>query len=147
MPIDNATLQAIASAYTGAMTPIRGRRVHRLLMRAFVSFDQVLPASTEDGRAALLALAEDGRAAVCCTDGRGAAAEVTEWASLCGASVATAFDLAKDSLPVLHWTLGHPGLARLGGALRIDGGALGAGEHRTVADLLRRSLAAAPGAA
>lgn len=73
MPIDKATLDAIARTYVAAMTSIRGRRVHRLLMREFVRFDQVLPAVGEDGTPALLALADDGRAAICRTDGHGAA--------------------------------------------------------------------------
>jgi hypothetical protein len=35
MPIDADVLAAIAGAYVASMTSIRGRRVHRLLMREF----------------------------------------------------------------------------------------------------------------
>ena len=77
MPIDKGTLDTIARTYAGAMTSIRGRRVHRLLMREFSRFDHVVPAVAEDGMNALLALAEDGSAAVCRTDGRGATVGVT----------------------------------------------------------------------
>ena len=55
MPIEKETLEVIARTYVGTMTSIRGRRVHRLLMREFSRFDHVLPAVAEDGTPALLA--------------------------------------------------------------------------------------------
>lgn len=64
------------------MTSIRGRRVHRLLMREFSRFDHVLPVTAEDCAPALLALGEDGRVSVCQTDGRGPAAAGAEWSRL-----------------------------------------------------------------
>ena len=137
MPIAKETLAEIADTYVGTMTSIRGRRVHRILMRQFARFDHVLPAVAEDGTAALLALSEDGRAAVCRTDGRGAAADIAEWARLSGASVTTAYDLLKDSLPVVSWTVWHPGLARVAGALTISGVKLSADEQGRLAQTLR----------
>ena len=49
MPIETATLDAMVRAYVSTMTSIRGRRIHRLLMREFARFDDVLPATAEDG--------------------------------------------------------------------------------------------------
>jgi hypothetical protein len=138
MPIARQTLDATARAYASTMTSIRGRRVHRLLMREFARFDHVLAVVAEDGTCALLALAEDGRAAVCRTDGRGAAAAVAECARLEGLTVTTACDLTKDSLPVVSWTIWHPGLARIAGALTIPAASLSPAEHRSIADVLRR---------
>jgi hypothetical protein len=77
VPIDEAALDATARAYVAALTAIRGRRVHRLLMRSFRRFDHVLAATDEHGAPALLAVG-DGRLAVCRTDGRGPAAEIVE---------------------------------------------------------------------
>jgi hypothetical protein len=138
MPIEPAKLDAIARTYVQGMTSIRGRRVHRLVVREFKRFDRVLPALAEDGSAALLALADDGQAAVCRTDGRGNAASVAACAALDGATVTTAYDLLKDSLPVLGWTLWHAGLAREAGALTISAAALSAEDRAHVADLARR---------
>jgi len=137
MPIAKETLDATARAYVGTMTSIRGRRVHRLLMREFARFDHVLAVVAEDGTSALLALAEDGRAAVCRTDGRGAAAAVSEWARLEGATVTTSCDLAKDSLPIVSWTIWHPGFARAAGALTILAAGLSPADQRRTADALR----------
>jgi hypothetical protein len=137
MPIENETLDAIAHTYVDTMTSIRSRRVHRLLMREFSRFDHVLPAVAEDGIPALLALAEDGSAAVCRTDGRGAAAAVAQWARLEGATVTISYDLLKDSLPIVSWTIWHPSFARVAGALTISATDLPRTDHSHVTDILR----------
>jgi len=119
------------------MTSIRGRRVHRLLMREFASFDHVLPARTGEGAPALLALGQDGRAAVCCTDGRGAATDIVRCASLGAASVATSYDLLKDSLPIVRWTIRHAGIAASVGALTIAATDVPPSDVDRIAALLR----------
>ena len=96
MPIDTKTLAAIADIDVQAMTSIRGRRVHRLLVREFTRIDHLLAAAAEDGTPALLALADDGRVALCHTDGRGAAAVIADWPRLSGATVAMSYDMLKD---------------------------------------------------
>jgi hypothetical protein len=141
MPIEADVLAATADAYVEPMTSIRGRRVRRLLMREFARYDHVLPATAEDGAAALLALGEDGRVALCRTDGRGPAAAVSEWARLEGATVTTSYDLAKDSLPILGWTLWHPSFDRAAGALTISGAALAEAGRRRIAEALRPASA------
>jgi hypothetical protein len=138
MPIDPKSLDAVARRYVKAMTSIRGRRVHRLLLRAFAHYDHVLAATTEDGRPALLALAQDGAAAICCTDGRGAAVDIVESSGSAGATVATSCDPLKDSLPILSWTLWHPGFARVVGALTIARADLADADGVRVSDILRR---------
>lgn len=120
MPIDKDKLGQIARAYVRAMTSIRGRRVHRLLMREFSSFDCVLPANTEDGTPALLALSESGRLGLCLTNGKGAEVSVTECASLQEATLTTSYDFLKDSLPVVSWTIWHAGFSRIAGTLTIS---------------------------
>lgn len=57
MPIATATLATLADAFVSPMTSLRGRRIRRLLLREFAPFDHVMPASAEDGRPVLLALA------------------------------------------------------------------------------------------
>jgi hypothetical protein len=138
MAIEKQALDTIACTYVGAMTSIRGRRVHRLLMREFSRFDHVLPAIAEDGAAALLALADDGSAAACRTDGRGAAVDVVECAHLQGATVTTAYDLTKDSLPLVSCTIWHPGWARSVGALTVSAAHVALADDRRIADLLRK---------
>ena len=138
MPIERNALAAIASAYVKAMTSIRGRRVHRLLLRQLSTFDHVLQANAEDGTVALLALSEDGRAAVCRTDGTGEAAAIAEWASLDGASVTTSYDLRKDSLPIVSWTIWHPGFTRVTGALTVLAAGLVPSEIAGVTNLFQR---------
>lgn len=49
MPIDPATLEATVRAYVGSVTSIRGRRVHRLLMRVQARYEHVLVATAENG--------------------------------------------------------------------------------------------------
>jgi hypothetical protein len=120
MPIKKDTLDAIARAYVVTMTSIRGWRVHRLLMREFSRFDHVLLAVAEDGTPAFLALAEGGSAAVCRTDGRGAAVAIAEWARLEGATVTMSYDLARDSLLIVSWTIWHPSFAHVAGPLTIS---------------------------
>ena len=70
MPLEREVLDPLARNFVRAMTSIRGRRVHRLVMREFPAYDQVAEVVAEDGSRALLALAADGRAAVCRSDGR-----------------------------------------------------------------------------
>jgi hypothetical protein len=137
MPIDRDTLDAIARSYSATMTSIRGRRVYRLVMRELSRFDHVLPATAEDGTPALLALGADGSAAVCRTDGRGPAAPVATWSRLGGASVTTSYDLLKDSLPVVAWTVWHPGFAALGGAVTISAADVSPADRGRVATALR----------
>lgn len=137
MPIDKQTLEAIAGKYVAPMTSIRGRRVHRLLMREFSRFDHVFPAVAEDGAPALLAVAGDGSAAVCCTDGRGATVAVTGWTRLEGATLTISCDLLKDSLPIVNWTIWHPGFARAAGALTIPATELPPADHPRITDILR----------
>ncbi|MEQ1501145.1 MAG: hypothetical protein ABMB14_02895, partial [Myxococcota bacterium] len=119
MAVDAARLDQLARGYAAAMTSIRGRRVHRLVVRAFATYDHVVAATAEDGSPALLALADDGRVAVCRTDGRGPTAVIAAWARLDGATVTTAYDLLRDSLPVVRWEVWHPAFARGAGALTI----------------------------
>lgn len=139
MPIEAKTLAAIARDYVRTMTSIRGRRIHRLLMREFAQFDYVVPAMAEDGNPALLALAGDGSSlAVCQSDGRGKAAKVVRWARLEGAGVTTSYDLAKDSLPILSWTIWHPGFAGSHGALSITAAAFSQKDQSKIADILAR---------
>lgn len=137
MPIDKETLDGLARAYVATMTSIRARRVHRLLMRELSRFDHVLPAVAEDGTPALLALDADGSAAVCRTDGRGAAVALAEWARLEGATVTTSYDLTKDSLPVVSWTVWHPSFARVAGALTISASELSPTDRNRMSHVLR----------
>lgn len=138
MPIEKQTLAAIATRYVAPMTNIRGRRVHRLLMREFSRFDHVLPAVAEDGAPALLAVSGDGSVAVCCTDGRGATVAVTGWTRLQGATLTISCDLLKDSLPIVSWTIWHPGFARAAGALTIPATDFPPADHTRITDILRR---------
>lgn len=137
MPIDTQTLDAIARNFVASMTSIRGRRVHRLLKREFARFDHVMPALTEGGGPALLALAQDGSAALCRADGRGATADIAGWACLPGATVTTFYDMTKDSLPVVHWTIWHAGFSVAGGALTIRRDDCPVADHQRWAGLLR----------
>jgi hypothetical protein len=137
MPIEKETLDAIARTYAERMTSIRGRRVHRLLMREFSRYDHVLPASAEDDTPALLALDEDGSAAICRTDGRGGAVAVAEWASLEGATVTISYDLTKDSLPIVSWTIWHPSFARVAGELTISATDVKHADRSSISNILR----------
>jgi hypothetical protein len=138
MPIEEALLDTTARSYVAPMTSIRGRRVHRLLMRAFARFDHVLPVTDEDGAPALLGLGDDGSVAVCRTDGRGAAAAVAEWGRLEDATVTTSYDLARDSLPIVSWTIWHPSFARAAGMLTVSAADLSPADRDRIADGLRR---------
>jgi hypothetical protein len=137
MPIERETLDEIVRSYVGAMTSIRGRRVHRLLMREFSRFDHVLPAVAEDGTQALLALSEDGSVAVCRTDGRGEAVPVAEWSRLEGATVTTSYDLKKDSLAIVNWMIWHPSFVRVTGALTISGSDISQDDRNRISGVLR----------
>lgn len=117
--MDPERLDAVARTYTAPMTSIRGRRVHRLVTRRMADYDHVLPAVTADGTPALLALSADGRAAFCHSDGRGASADLVTCGPTPGITVTSAHDLTKDSLPVLSWTVRHPGLLDVAGPLTI----------------------------
>lgn len=121
--MDPERLDAVARTYTASMTSIRGRRVHRLAMRWLAGYDHVLPTVTADGTPALLALSSDGRAAFCHTDGRGPSADVVTCGPTPEVTVTSAHDLTKDSLPVLRWTVRHPGLLDVAGPLTITPGA------------------------
>jgi len=136
MPIEAAILDAMARTYVDTMPSIRGRRVHRLLLREFSRFDHVLPVTAEDGAPALLALGEGGSVAVCRTDGRGAAAAVAEWARLQGATVTISYDLTKDSLPIVTWTIWHPSFAGVAGALTISGADVSRTDHSRITGVL-----------
>ena len=137
MPIEEATLDAAVRAYVATMPSIRGRRVHRLLMREFVRFDHVLPATAEDGARALLALGENGCVSVCQTDGRGEAVAVAGWRRLEGATVTVSYGLTRDSLPIVGWTIWHPGFDRASGTLTIAGADIPHLEHQRITNLLR----------
>lgn len=138
MPVEKATLDAIARAYIEPMTSIRGRRVHRLLTREFSRFDHVLRVEAEDGTPALLALAQDGGAAICATDGRGSAAAIAQSAGLPGALVTTSYDLAKDSLPIVSWTLWHPSFSQIVGTLKIVQSDVALSDRLAVTEILRK---------
>jgi hypothetical protein len=138
MPVDRDALDAIARTYVWSMTTIRSRRVQRLLAREFSRFDHVFPVAAEDETPALLALADNGAAAVCRTDGRGAAVAIAEWSRLVGSVVTTSYDVTKDSLPVLSWTIWHPSFARVAGALTISAADLSLAERAHVTNVLRR---------
>jgi hypothetical protein len=137
MPIDEEILDGTVRTYVDTMSTIRGRRVHRLLMREFSRFDHVLPVTAEDGSPALVALGEDGSVAVCRTDGRGAAVAVAEWGRLEGATVTTSYDLMKDSLPIVSWTIWHPSFARVTGTLTVSGADFSRTEYKGITDVLR----------
>jgi hypothetical protein len=140
MPIDQAALDSVARTYVTSMTSIRGRRVHRLIVREFVRFDHVLPATTEQGTSALIALAEDGGLAVCVTDGRGGSVDVVRWRRLESPTVTSSYDLTKDSLPVLTWTIWHPSFERIGGSFLISGADLSRTERDRMARIFQTSI-------
>jgi hypothetical protein len=138
MPVAKQVLDATVRAYVDTMTSIRGRRVHRLLMRELSRFDHVLKVTTENGAPALLALGEDGSVSVCRTDGRGPAAAVAEWGRLEGATVTMSYDLLKDSLPLVSWTIWHPSFARVAGTLTIAGADFPGTDRNRLTEVLRR---------
>jgi len=100
MPTDADALSALAAEYAKGMTPIRGRRVQRLLKREFAGAEYALIVRTASG-SAVLGLSKSGAGFVA-TDGRGKHASVSKW--LHGSKEATEvkFDLLKDTLPVLE---------------------------------------------
>ncbi len=137
MTISRSALAARARAYAASMTSIRGRRVQRLVMRELAGFDAVVPATSGEGRPALVAVRAAGEIAVCCTDGTGRAATVVR-GDLAAATVETGYDLHKDSLPVVVWTVRHPGLPAGLAPLTIDASGLPASESQAVAGLFAR---------
>ena len=100
MAIDTETLASLAAACASGMTSIRGRRVQRLVRREFAGADEVRLLQGEAGPATVLGLSASG-AAICATDGRGRQACVLMWRHGSEQAVEIAFDLLKDSLPVL----------------------------------------------
>jgi hypothetical protein len=138
MPVDKEALDSSARRYASAMTSIRGRRVHRLLMREFSRFDLVVPAVAENGAGVLLALTEGGGVAMCQTHGRGAVVDIAECSCLEGVTVKTSYDFTKDSLPIVSWTIWHPSFARETGALTIDGTDLSNTDLVRIAGIVRR---------
>jgi hypothetical protein len=138
MPVDKEALDSSARRYANTMTSIRGRRVHRLLMREFSRFDLVVPAAAENGTGVLLALSEGGGAAMCQTDGRGAAIAIAECSCLEGATVTTFYEFTKDSLPTVSWTIWHPSFSRATGTLTISATDLSRTDPGRLAGILRR---------
>jgi hypothetical protein len=84
MPVDKEALDSSGRRYASTMTSIRGRRVHRLLMREFSRFDLVVPAVAESGAEMLLALTEGRGVSTCQTHGGGAVNDIAECSSLEG---------------------------------------------------------------
>jgi hypothetical protein len=139
MPMNEEALEEVVRSYIEPMTSVRGRRVRRLLMREFASFDHVIPATTDADSPALVALSVDGRFSVCGTNGRGPTAEISACSNLREATVATSYDLTKDSLPVVFWTISHSGFDRLGGTLTISAGDLTNADRNSVVMIFRTS--------
>jgi hypothetical protein len=102
MPMDAATLGAVAEAFTEGMTSIRGRRVQRLVRRELAAFDSVRSVKAEDGTPGLLARKRDGTLAFTHTTGRGPSADLVVSSGPNGPTVTTSYDLLKDSLPVVR---------------------------------------------
>jgi hypothetical protein len=99
-PVSSDTLSSLASDYAQGMTSIRGRRVQRLLNREFAGLEHVLLVQTGSGMEAVLGLSTTG-AAFCATDGTGKQATVVRWNFASPDALENAFDLLKDSLPVV----------------------------------------------
>ena len=138
MPIETQLLDAMARTYISPMTSIRGRRVHRLIMRVFSRYDVVVQAVAEDGSPVLLGMSEDGGAAALTrTTGRGPAADVDEWVQVDGPRATSSFDLTKDSLPVLRRTTSPSSLAASAGALTVSSSDKTQPDQERVAAILR----------
>lgn len=101
MPINLADLSSLASEYAKSMTSIRGRRVQRLLKREFAGAEYVFVVQVDTARPAVLGLSASG-AAFCSTDGHGKQASVVKWLHGSTEAVEAAFDLLKDSLPMVR---------------------------------------------
>jgi hypothetical protein len=132
MPIDKEALAALATKYTSTMTSIRGRRVHRLLMREFSRFDVVLPAAVGNGSPAMLALSKTASTALCHSDGRGKTVSIVEWTGSKDATSTTSYDLLKDSLPVVSRTVQKQGLRQVIGTLSVSGSGLSRGDRELI---------------
>jgi hypothetical protein len=132
MSIDKEALSALATQYTSTMTSIRGRRVHRLLMREFSRFDVVVPAVVGDGSAAMLALSEKGNTALCQSDGRGKTVSIVECAGAKDATTTTSYDLLKDSLPTVGSTVQKEGLRQITGTLSVAGAGLSRADRKLI---------------
>ena len=123
------------------MTSIRGRRVHRSLMREFARFDQVLPVtarmvvprSSRWGTTAAPRYAAPTVAAR-----RPRSPNGPRWRARRSRPPTTSYDLLKDSLPIVAWTLWHPSFDRAAGALTISGADLAPADRARVAEVLRR---------
>ena len=132
MPIDADALSSLASGYTSGMTPIRGRRVQRLLKREFAGAEFVLTVQLGASTTAVLGLSASG-AALCATDGRGPQVSVAKWRHGATHALEVQFDLLKDSLPALH--AAPVPLAGLGGLgdVRVSAAAFPPRVHALVA--------------
>jgi hypothetical protein len=131
MPIEKETLAALASRYTSTMTSIRGRRVHRLLMREFSRFDVVLPAAVGEASPAMLALSGTATA-LCHSDGRGKMVSIVEWSGSGDATTTTSYDLLKDSLPTVARTVQKQGLRQITGTLSVAGAGLSRADRKLI---------------
>jgi hypothetical protein len=136
VPVDKDTLADIGRTYVAPMTSIRGRRVHRLVMRELAGFDRVLPVAAEEGPSALLGLGDDGSVAVLRTDGRGPSAAIVSW-SAGKQAVTTSYDLLKDSLPVVGSTSRASVVAGVGAPLDLKGSELAPADRKRAATALR----------
>lgn len=137
MPMDRTRLEAIATDYVCEMTSIRGRRVHRLILREFAGSEAVLAATAEAAGPALVAIKAHGAIAVCQTDGSGKAAPIVDLPAASPLTVTTQFDLLKDSLPIVGWSLWHPALVQSTGTLTVSADGLDASEIARIAGLLK----------
>ena len=69
-----------------------------------------------------------------------AAVAIAEWSRLVGSVVTTSYDVTKDSLPVLSWTIWHPSFDRIAGALTISGADVPRADHGRITDILRSAV-------
>jgi hypothetical protein len=132
MPIEKETLAALATKYTSTMTSIRGRRVHRLLMREFPRFDVVLPVAVGEGSPAMLALSATAGTALCQSDGRGKTVSIVEWTGSMDGTTTTSYDLLKDSLPVVSSVVQKQGLRQIKGTLSVAGAGLSRADRKMI---------------
>lgn len=114
MAIDPQRLEARVAEFVAPMTSIRGRRMTRILRRAFAEVDAVFIAELADGRAGFLGARRDGLLVFCASDGRGRCAEVLTFRADAAARLSEGYDLLKDSIPVIAAAFSHPALAESG---------------------------------
>ena len=106
-------------------------------MRLVPDTNQKISAATEMGNTALVAIKEGGAIAICQTDGTGETAPIMDFAHPSSIAITTSFDLKKDSLPIVTWSLWHPVLARATGTLTVSTAGLSTPEIGHVAELLK----------